>query len=762
MVFCNFTTKLITEFFTDFLLSTSTTMKKIFKICFVFSFLYPAILFAQKSDWVDDSIYFYQKKIEKAISAQEFQAIINYNKIIENEASKTLNSKAYDYFYAEAKRVAYKEQPEILARLNQAIGNLEYYRSNLDAAKAHFNKALILYSEADMGRSAAGMAMNLAILMEKRGEFDSAILNYKKTLPIFEQLQDTSTLSRVLENLALAHKQNGNYDSAIFYMGQVDSVLQLITAPDSERWITVYYNKGFIYQSMSVFDKSLDFIQQGIILSEKLENDRLLRSGYVNMIDLYHRLEDTTNIRKYIKLNRDFAEKADDKSSMAGADISLGILLLDQSNLDSALYYAENGLSLAREANSEDVVRRAYILLGNISYRRKDFKGAINNFEIVINQYPSSRRKSMSGIYHNLGSAYMELGNFQKSTDYLSKSLELALELNVWDRLVETYESLSTNSKKQGDYKQALVYYELYKQYEDSIFNETKSQQIAEVQTQYETEKKDQSIAALEQDKEIQTLQTSRQQSQIYLSLAGLLLVLIIAFIFYYRSRVKQKANKALSIKNTEIEEQNKEKEMLLKEIHHRVKNNLQIISSLLSMQTRTLSDSKTIDAMKESQSRVKTMALIHEKLYQYDNLARINMNEYMRQLSDFLSQTYKSEKDIVVVIESEEVTLDIDTAVPLGLITNELLSNALKYAFADMEQGQINIKLIKDISGAYVLTISDTGKGLAADMNIEKSKSLGLKLVRTLTRQINGNLSISSHPGATFSIAFSENELAA
>lgn len=356
----------------------------------------------------------------------------------------------------------------------------------------------------------------------------------------------------------------------------------------------------------------------------------------------------------------------------------------------------------------------------------------------------------------------MELGNFNKSNEYLDKSLALGLEINDRERLREAYETLSINSKKQENYKNAYEYYLLYKQYEDSIFNETKAKQIAEVQTKYETEKKDQAIAGLEQDREIQDLKSEQQQGQLYLSLGGIVLFLIVAFIFFYRARLKQKANTALAAKNNEIEEQNREKEMLLKEIHHRVKNNLQIISTLLSMQTRTLSDSKTINAMKESQSRVKTMALIHEKLYQYDNLARINMNDYMRQLSDFLSQTYHSEKDIKVVIESEDISLDIDTAVPLGLITNELLSNALKYAFEDMDKGQISIKLLKDVAGNYTLTVSDTGKGLAKDIDIENSKSLGLKLVRTLTRQINGNLSISSNPGATFSIIFSENKIAA
>ncbi len=720
------------------------------------------LLSAQESDWINDSLPFYEVKVEAAIEEKNFEQVIEFNKLIANQGFKSLNPKIYDYFYEQSRLKVYEDQLNVLARVHHNIGNLEFYRSNYNAAKKAFNEALELYKQSDNKKSAAGMAMNLAILLEKGGKYDSAIINYKKALPIFEELQDTSTISMVLENLSIAHLRDGNYVSALFYIGSVDSVLNMNTPANSERWVSVYYNKASIYQSMSVFDSALYFVFKGLRLSEELENKRLIISGYSYLNDVYIELEDTLNLKKYILLARAFAEKVEDKRKMGELDFNLGNLYLNQSKIDSATYFAKRGLELAKATDSKSLFRDGYILMGNIYYREKDYQKAINSYELVINNYPSPRRKSMSGIYHSLGNAYMEVGNFEKSNEILNKSLALAIEINVWDRLVETYESLSNNSKKQGRFQEALTYYELYKQYEDSIFNETKSKQIAQVQTEYETEKKDQSIAALEKDQEIQTLLASRQQSQIYLSLAGLLLVLIIAFVFYYRSSAKQKANKALAAKNTEIEEQNKEKEMLLKEIHHRVKNNLQIISSLLSMQTRTLSDSKTIDAMKESQSRVKTMALIHEKLYQYDNLARINMNEYMRQLSDFLSQTYRSEKDIKVIIESENINLDIDTAVPLGLITNELLSNALKYAFADMDQGQVTIKLIKDSAGAYVLTISDSGKGLAADMDIEKSKSLGLKLVRTLTRQINGNLSISSNPGATFSIVFSENQLAA
>ncbi len=731
-------------------------------LCLIISFFSSSISTAQERDWVTDSLSFYEDLVENAILENDFKTATELNKIIYSQGAKNLNAKVYDYFYQQSILKAYEEQHEVLANIFKHIGNLEFYRSNLSAAKKAFIKALALYQQSQNQKSSAGMAMNLAVLMERDGQYDSAISSYNKAMLMFEDLKDTSSISITLENIALAHKLKGNYDTALQIMNKVESILASSTPSTSERWISFHFNKGQIHLTTDNYSEAINSALKSLRLSEQLENTRSINRGYAILNEIYIEMKDTTNLKKYIMLGRNFAQMVEDKSTLATLDIQLSNLFINQGNYDSAQYYAKKGLEFAEEVNSKSILRIAYIALGNIAYLQKQFSKMIPILEKVISDFPSSEGKVMSGVYHNLGAAYMGLGNLNKADEYLKQSLALAIEINGWDRLKETYETLSINSQKQGDYKNAFDYFKLYKQYEDSIFTETKTKQIAEIETQYETEKKDQSIAALEQEKEIQILQASRQQSQIYISLVGLGFVLIVAFVFYYQSRIKQKANKALALKNVEIEEQNKEKEMLLKEIHHRVKNNLQIISSLLSMQTRTLSDSKTIDAMKESQSRVKTMALIHEKLYQYDNLARINMSEYMRQLSDFLSQTYRSEKSIKVIIESEGINLDIDTAVPLGLITNELLSNALKYAFEDMEQGEITIKLLKNTEGHYVLTISDTGKGLATDMDIENSKSLGLKLVRTLTRQINGNLSISSSPGATFCIAFSENPLAA
>ncbi len=481
--------------------SNANIMSKLIKLFLLLTLLNQSTIIAQETNWIDDSLSFYRQKVESAIVAKDFDEVIELNKLIANQGYVSLNPKVYNYFYEQSSIRAYEDQPNVLARVYHNIGNFEFYRSNFNAAKSGFNKALELYRQSENIKSAAGMAMNLAILLEKGGKFDSAIINYKKALPIFEELKDTSSITLVLENISIAHRLKGSYDSAIFYINAVDSTLLLNTPKNSQRWVTFYYNKGSIYRSMSAFDKSLKFFLEGISLSEKLENSRLANNGYVYIVDLYTSLKDTINVKKYIRLGRDFAEKINDTTLMAGFDFDLGELYIDQAILDSAIQYIDQGLKLAKTINASELLREGYILLGSVKYQQRDFRETVNLLELVVSEYPSPRKKTMSGIYQSLGSAYMEIGDYKKSSAYLKKSLILAKELNVWDRLLDTYRALSSISAKQGDYKNAYEYFALAKAYEDSIFTEAKSKQFAELQTEYETEKKDQSIASLEKEK---------------------------------------------------------------------------------------------------------------------------------------------------------------------------------------------------------------------------------------------------------------------
>jgi len=200
------------------------------------------------------------------------------------------------------------------------------------------------------------------------------------------------------------------------------------------------------------------------------------------------------------------------------------------------------------------------------------------------------------------------------------------------------------------------------------------------------------------------------------------------------------------------------EKELLLREIHHRVKNNMQIISSLLNLQRSYIKDAKADNILQESQGRVKSMALVHEKLYQTDDLARINVAEYIRSLSMNLFHSYTVRPGINLTLDVGEVYFNIDTAVPLGLIINELVSNSLKYAFSDKDEGEIHISLKKtDDSGIYHLIVRDNGKGFPSNLDINNTNSLGLKLVNTLVNQLDGEMEMFQDNGTCFHIIIQE-----
>lgn len=202
-----------------------------------------------------------------------------------------------------------------------------------------------------------------------------------------------------------------------------------------------------------------------------------------------------------------------------------------------------------------------------------------------------------------------------------------------------------------------------------------------------------------------------------------------------------------------------REKEVLLKEIHHRVKNNMQVITSLLSLQSKNIKDEQALSVFQDSQNRVKSMALIHETLYQSKDLSRIDFAEYLQKLVAHVSRSYHLRPEAVKInINVDQVSLPIDMAVPCGLIINELASNSLKYAFPSDTRGEINIMFRRD-DAQYVLRVSDTGVGLPDDFDPERGKSLGMKLVRMLTGQLCGEMEHHNGMGTTFEIKFPEDK---
>ncbi|MEI7856171.1 MAG: histidine kinase dimerization/phosphoacceptor domain -containing protein, partial [Methanomicrobiales archaeon] len=233
------------------------------------------------------------------------------------------------------------------------------------------------------------------------------------------------------------------------------------------------------------------------------------------------------------------------------------------------------------------------------------------------------------------------------------------------------------------------------------------------------------------------------------------------------RTEALSKANEALEEENAQriraekkLQASYDEKVLLLKEIHHRVKNNLQIIASLLNLQSRYITDEQTLAAIRESQNRVKAMALVHEKLYRAEDIAHISLHEYIRFLGTGLFQFYDAKaRGIQFTLEIRDIYVDIDAAIPIGLILNELISNSLKYAFPDRNRGEIFIRVHKEDHTLNVL-FRDTGIGIPADLDWRNAPSLGLRLVNTLVDQMNGTVELDQSKGTLFTLVLHEKEL--
>ena len=287
--------------------------------------------------------------------------------------------------------------------------------------------------------------------------------------------------------------------------------------------------------------------------------------------------------------------------------------------------------------------------------------------------------------------------------------------------------------------------YELSVAMRDSLFNSQTEKATLEKGLAYEYEKKE-----LLQDAKYQQqiqLENIRQKNQLILILLiSLILLVIIVFSIVLSKRLKEtRAQKKI------IEAKNTENELLLGEIHHRVKNNLQVIASLLSLQEKSVTDEAAKRAILEGKERVNSMGLIHKLLYQNDRFAGIEMNDYISKLIDGLINSFGYERsNLQLDIDFPEIKLDVDSAVPIGLIINELVINAFKYAYENIETPALKVKL-KQKGDHLHLEIEDNGNGKPEEVN--SSNSFGYKLVKSLVRQIRGEMSVTVQKGLNYSI---------
>lgn len=427
---------------------------------------------------------------------------------------------------------------------------------------------------------------------------------------------------------------------------------------------------------------------------------------------------------------------------------NLSIQYVEMKDFDKALQMQKEVLGIFESQKDEASM---LLIQGNMAdtYRELgDYKAARKLVEDFLN-HPLADQDIQQKT--NVLSTYAKLealdNRFSSALKHINEAITLADNLQLRQETANFLYTKSSILESMGKFKEALNSFKRYHLIYDTLYSSEKDQRITELLTQYEVAQKEASIALLEKEKVI----SKRNQ---WLMGAGILAlsIILVLIISLYRNRQKNIAD--LKNKNDVIFKMLNEKEYLLKEIHHRVKNNLQIISSLLQLQSRHLEEPNAIEALNDGESRVKSMAIIHQHLYTEGNLGQVNIPKYINDLVSNLKSSYqKIDLEIPIHQDIEDIALDVADMIPIGLIVNELITNIFKYAFHNRQSGNIWIN-IKSMNDGLHIEVKDDGVG----MNLNKvSKGFGTRLIKAFLKKLNATMEVSVNNGTTTSIIVPE-----
>ncbi len=503
-----------------------------------------------------------------------------------------------------------------------------------------------------------------------------------------------------------------------------------------------YARLGVLYDINGKPDKALPFFLNAIKIQDEIQDSTGLSFSYNNLGLMYYAQYNYKEAYKYLNIALKIDLNIKDTKGAAGVMVNLGIVNTYLDSLDRALQLYQDALKIHETSGDSAGMMTCISNLGNVYFYKEDYKTALKyystNSEFLKN---SDMFEKKSSAYNNLANVYSKLKQFDKALEFAFKDLELCNSNQLINRKQFAYESLNDIYFEMGDYKKAHEFLNKYVALRDSILNEDRNESIAEMQAKFETERKDKEIIKVNAEKE-KEVQKGIVQRNWFISLIVVFALILLIIVIFFIS--KQRINKLLQEKNNLNEEVIKQKEILIGEVHHRVKNNLQLINSIIDLQSQDFKDEATIIAIKDVQKRVGAIALLHQFLYQKDSIESVDMQLYIAELAEGLRKSFQSkENEISLVFNIERIKLHVNTAVPLGLIINELVTNSFKHAFKGRSKGEIKIDLTKS-NDALVLIISDDGLG----MGVDSSQNFGKQMIKSLSRQLQADWTYENNNG--------------
>lgn len=615
-------------------------------------------------------------------------------------------------------------------------------------------------------------------------------------------LQKNVSYRDMLAHTAMCNLYSGNKDTAVYWVEKLkhlsrqyrdsfnlsiayvfDAISKVGVMPDKHVISLFDTAASFARTTPNLHDDALAIYNKGYFLQDKKVKD--WPGAVTAYISLNNIIADESMEEYRVKIHErvPFWFRGV-KTTLYG---SLAKVYYYLANLNDACYYQE--LAHREELNKGNYVYLSYIwaTLAEMEVFRNDYRKVKHIYDsciVLLRKYHETTDVPIPSLYFAKGWLYEQENRFMLARQFYEKTLDITgsdfhpaiialLRLYVNNGQLKEATILKSNidsliSKTgllffQALYSKELVGYygamgqpenavkaELeYYRYKDSLNTTARYYLVKEVETRFKTGEKEQQLAAVQQTQLLQQKLLKESNRRIWILTGGILLLAGLSIALYKIYTTRQKQSRLLAVKNQQVE-------TLVRELHHRVKNNLQVVSSLLNLQSNRIEDDIARDALEQGKNRVDAMAMIHQKLYMDEVGASIDMRDYLQSLCLSLATSYGYNNDTILVeVSLSDTVFDIDKAIPVGLIVNELVTNAFKYAFRQTPHPLVTVALTATADDQLTLRISDNGTGFSMDAVTDKKGSFGMKLVNMLVGQLKGKLVMEQRNGAIFTITY-------
>lgn len=645
------------------------------------------------------------------------------------------------------------------------IGEVYFLKKEVAAGKSIYKQVIREYQRLGDKKREARTWFRLGIKLKNGEPKDPEIPYYlKKTLAMYTELQQWKEVGDVMMEKGIYNKENvsniaGNLDSAEHQLTEAIKLYKTAGYTDHNLSLS-YYNLSIIFRNKGKLDQSLAnsfaSIRSANAIGDTTTVGIVPYYGQLGLIyaDLGNFEKSAENYRKAIFLslrNRDTDIAVDITYNYLNElvrSLISGGKITEATTVSRRLMKQYPPADTLQYGLAAEITGRCYEALQQYSNAEKSFLS-------MIYFYRKSGASETWG-YKVLSSFYLKQKKYALARKALSDQYNhLPVNTMAFSTLIDDELSYFKIDSAEGKLSSAIAHLKRYKSLSDAAFNITKSNQLARLNIQYEIEKKENDISLLKKDAQLEREKTSKAYVIRNLTLAAIGALVFFTILLYRSYLSNQRKNKALSILVDDKDQLLEQKEWLLKEVHHRVKNNLQIVMGLLQSQSAFIKNKEALRAIRNSENRMHSVALIHQKLYQSDSPGFINMAEYIDELINYLKDSFDLGNRIHFKKNIVSDNLNVNQALPLGLIMNEAITNAIKYAFKDIAYGSVAISFLRVADGFYCLKILDDGPGLPTGLDPFVINSMGMNLMRGLSKQIGAELNIEGLEGTSVSVKF-------